>query len=107
MVTCTYEREYAEAIWTPFEEGSLRWNYIVNPNSIAEDFFNDPESRLAAPQPNGERYQYTEEEWMTHWMILENQKRLIQAKWLVAIGEFPAVHPALDSLPKVFDGRSH
>jgi hypothetical protein len=88
----TYTADFAESIWLPFKPGTIR-ACIANASSIKSDFLND-----SACWASITGHVYTEKEMDSLWSMIEEQKKRVQAFFLVHIGKFTAFNPAYASL---------
>lgn len=88
----TYTTEFAESIWLPFKAGTIR-SCIANAASVESDFTSDAAAWFSI---TGARY--TEKEMHSIWGMIEEQKKRVQAFFLVHTGKFTAFNAAFDSI---------
>ena len=88
----TYTKEFAESIWLPFKPGTIR-SCIADAHSVKADFLNDPACWTSITG-----HVYTDKEMNSLWGMIQEQKKRVQAFFLVHIGKFTAFNPAYASL---------
>lgn len=93
MTKFTFSQAFAEALGVPFNNGSRIGLLIAKARSTLEDFTSDPANWFSE-----KGYKYTEREMGALWRMIVEQKKRVEAFWLVEQGLFPAYNPARKTL---------
>lgn len=93
MKNLTYPQTFAESIWLPFTKGSRIGLLIARANSVFDEF---TANRANWFSESG--YEYSAADMAGHWEMIVEQKKRVEALWLVEQGLFPAYNPARQTL---------
>ena len=93
MAPLTYPPTFAQSIWLPFAESSSIGALIADAASTLAEFIANRCNWVSASG-----LVYTEADMLSLWEMIAQQKMRVQAFWLVSIGAFTALDPAMASL---------
>tara|TARA_R110000868_G_scaffold141041_1_gene357128 strand:- start:861 stop:1145 length:285 start_codon:yes stop_codon:yes gene_type:complete len=93
MAPLTYPTTFAQTIWLPFPESSSIGALITDAASTIADFLSNRCNWVSACG-----VVYSEADMRSLWEMIAQQKMRVHAFWLISIGAFPALDPAMDSL---------
>ena len=93
MAPLTYPTTFAQTIWLPFPESSSIGALIADAASTLAEFLANRRNWVSASG-----LVYSEADMLSLWEMIALQKQRVQAFWLVSIGAFTALDPAMASL---------
>ena len=93
MSLLTYPTTFAQSIWLPFPESASIGALIADAASTLAEFITNRCNWVSASG-----LVYSETDMLSLWEMISQQKMRVQAFWLISIGAFSALDPALRSL---------
>jgi hypothetical protein len=93
MAPLTYPPSFAKTIWLPYPESSSIGSLIADAASTLTEFVADRRNWVSASG-----VVYTDADMQSLWQMIVLQKQRVQAFYLVSLGAFPALDPAMGSL---------
>jgi hypothetical protein len=93
MAPLTYPTTFAKTIWLPFPESSSIGALIADAASTLAEFVANRCNWVSASG-----VVYSEADMRSLWEMIVIQKQRVQAFWLVSIGAFTALDPAMASI---------
>lgn len=81
----------------PFVADIAIWSLIARAESTYADFLKDPANHVSESG-----YRYTAAELLQAWWMIVEQKKRVQAFYLVSQGHFPAYQPARNAVEENF-----
>jgi hypothetical protein len=93
MAPLTYPPSFAKIIWLPYPETSSIGALIADAASTLAEFVADRRNWVSASG-----VVYTDADMQSLWQMIVLQKQRVQSFYLVSLGAFPALDPALASL---------
>jgi hypothetical protein len=90
MAPLTYPPTFAQSIWLPFPESSSIGALIADAASTLAEFVANRCNWVSASG-----LVYSESDMLSLWEMIAQQKIRVQAFWLVSIGAFTALDPAM------------
>jgi hypothetical protein len=93
MSPLTYPLSFAKTIWLPYPDSSSIGSLIADAASTLSAFLANRCNWVSASG-----FVYTDADMQSLWKMIVLQKQRVQAFYLVSLGAFPALDPALASL---------